>query len=365
MNNIINPSRLKLARMRRQLTIKGLADKVGLSSKMISMYENSCDHIPKNETVEALSNALDYPKGFFLAESPIDDLSKDNVSFRSLKSMKAYQEHSAIAAGQIGIILNEYLESKFPKLPKSNLPDLRSVTPEAASGVIRESWGLGLKSISNIVHLLESKGIKVFSLAENTQAVDAFSFWKDETPYIFLNTQKSGERSRFDAAHELGHLLLHKHGIPQGKDIEAEADTFAANLLMPKETILAFKNPHISIQNILELKKNWKVSAMALIVQMKNIGVLSDWHYRNLIIDASKLGLRSKEIDGIDLEKSGLLPKLFETLASKGRQPLHSLADDLNLPIEEITNLVFKFGVVTGAGSQPSQRPKPGLTLVK
>ena len=33
--------------------------------------------------------------------------------------------------------------------------------------------------------------------------MDAYSFWRRGVPYVFLNTMKSAERSRMDAAHEL------------------------------------------------------------------------------------------------------------------------------------------------------------------
>jgi Zn-dependent peptidase ImmA (M78 family) len=80
----------------------------------------------------------------------------------------------------------------------------------------------------------------VFSLAENTKNVDAFSCWRNGEPYVFLNTFKTTERSRFDAAHELGHLVLHKHGGPkQGRSAEHEAHLFAASFLMPEDDVLA------------------------------------------------------------------------------------------------------------------------------
>ena len=69
--------------------------------------------------------------------------------------------------------------------------------------------------------------------------VDAFSMWRQETPFVFLNTQKSAERTRFDAAHELGHLVLHRHGSPQGQDAEREANAFASAFLMPRASVLA------------------------------------------------------------------------------------------------------------------------------
>ncbi|WP_397351632.1 ImmA/IrrE family metallo-endopeptidase [Paenibacillus larvae] len=40
--------------------------------------------------------------------------------------------------------------------------------------------------------------------------IDACSIWEpDERPYVLLSNDKTSSRSRFDIAHELGHLILH------------------------------------------------------------------------------------------------------------------------------------------------------------
>lgn len=59
---------------------------------------------------------------------------------------------------------------------------------------------------------ISDSGVKSWWVADE---IDAFSLWRDDRPYIFLNTSKSAERSRFDAAHELGHLVLHRQGTPR------------------------------------------------------------------------------------------------------------------------------------------------------
>ncbi|SHO54435.1 helix-turn-helix domain-containing protein [Vibrio quintilis] len=363
-----NPSRLRLARVRRQLTFKSLSDRVGMSARMVSEYEKEyCKVTPPPETIEAFAHALNYPVEFFLVPEPIETVSKETVSFRSLKRMRAASEHAAIGAGQIGVMINDYFDSRFSLIP-NNIPDFRGVEPEAAAEGLRAEWGLGTFSIGNMIHLLEKHGARVFSLTENTYDVDAFSFWKGDVPYVFLNTQKSGERSRFDAAHELGHLILHKHGVSQGKDAECEADKFAANFLMPKATLLPYKGKTITIDGVLSLKLNWKVSAMALIVQMKNVGVLSDWQYKSLIITAGKFGLRSREINGIEREQSIVIEKILSALESEGIS-LHKLAEELLLPLDEISGLLFKFGVVRNNdmpfGGSASASKVPHLRLVQ
>lgn len=86
--------------------------------------------------------------------------------------------------------------------------------------------------------------------------VDAFSMWRQSTPFVFLNTKKSAEHSRFDAAHELGHLVLHRHGSPQGREAEREANAFASAFLMPRASVLAYAPRMATIDHLIKLKKS-------------------------------------------------------------------------------------------------------------
>lgn len=77
--------------------------------------------------------------------------------------------------------------------------------------MVRAHWRIGELPIGNLIHLLESKGVRVYSLAEQGKSLDAFSLWHQNIPFVFLKTNKTAEHSRMDAAHELGHLVLHRH----------------------------------------------------------------------------------------------------------------------------------------------------------
>ncbi|NIG74062.1 ImmA/IrrE family metallo-endopeptidase [Klebsiella sp. Ap-873] len=360
-NMQLNPDRLKVARLRRKMTISSLASAAGLSSKSVAEYEKADGlFAATQQTIELLATTLGYPSSF-LCGSEVEFVDPSTVSFRSLKSMKAADQHAAEAAGSLGVIVNTFFESTF-NLPDCNLPNLRGYEPEAAAEAVREKWGLGVKSIDNLIHLLEAHGVRVFSLSENTLDVDAFSFWKNDTPYIFLNTQKSGERSRFDAAHELGHLVLHRHGSPQGKNLEDEADNFASALLMPRRTVLGVKMAFPTLDGIISIKENWKVSSVALIVRMKNVGMLTEWQYRTLMVEATKKGLRKSEINGIVRERSLIFDKLLSALKSEDID-FNKLATILAVPIDELSNLLFKMAVIDGGGIS-SQGKRPDLKLV-
>src|SRR5690606_18357107 len=107
--------------------------------------------------------------------------------FRSMKRMTASLRNVALGAGSIALLLNAWLEERF-ELPDADVPDLsKYATPEAAAQALRNIWGLGELPIKNLVHLLESRGVRVYSLAIDAVEVDAFSMWQGSTPFVFLN----------------------------------------------------------------------------------------------------------------------------------------------------------------------------------
>jgi Zn-dependent peptidase ImmA (M78 family) len=72
---------------------------------------------------------------------------------------------------------------------------------------VRKHWGLGLGPLSNVLALLESKGIVLCHYELEGESVEAFSFWNGSRPFIFMASEKeAGVRRRYDLAHELGHL---------------------------------------------------------------------------------------------------------------------------------------------------------------
>ncbi len=336
---MFNPNRLTLARKRRRLTGEGLASLVGITPVTMSRLEQGLNE-PALETLDAIARILKFPKKFFYGED-IESPSQDAASFRSLTSMTAKERDAAIAAGSLAYLLSDWVKDRF-NLPKVDLLDLSfERNPEKAAILMRQYWGLGEQPISNMVNLLESKGVLVFSLSENTKNVDAFSCWRTDAPYVFLNTFKSTEHSRFDASHELAHLVLHKHGGPhQGKSSELEANAFASAFLMPEADIRSRISYILSLGQLVEIKERWGVSVAALVYRLHKIGLLNDYRFRNMYIQINKLGYRKKEPKSLPRENSVIWEKVFKLLWT-GRITKSHIADALHLPFEELENLVF------------------------
>lgn len=332
--------RLRLARERRGLTISALAKEAGITTRTLSAYENDPGpFIASDSTMLKITSVLNYPLDFF-KHTDLPNLSEDSVSFRAMSKLSAKKKNAAIAAGRLARELSSWIEDQF-QLPSPNVPTFQKddyKEPALAARALREEWSLGELSINNMIHLLESKGVRVFSLAENCLEVDAFSFWQDDIPYILLNTMKSPERSRFDAAHELGHLVLHKHGMNHGPEAEREADQFASAFLMPAGSVKAILKPFPTLDFLIQKKNLWRVSLAALVRRSYDLGFSSDWHYRQLSIDLSRKGYRLKEPLGMkDRESSLVLLKISRLLQESAKTELSSLA----FPNDELRALTF------------------------
>jgi IrrE N-terminal-like domain len=92
----------------------------------------------------------------------------------------------------------------------------------------------------DVVSIARTLGAEVY-LAPNLGGVLGALDSTGEVPTIWLNKSDSGKRQRFTTAHELGHLLMHPLGrllrdesyATANKPEEADANEFAAHLLMP------------------------------------------------------------------------------------------------------------------------------------
>jgi Zn-dependent peptidase ImmA (M78 family)/DNA-binding XRE family transcriptional regulator len=362
---LFNPSRLTWARRRRGLTKTRLALAIGVELRSATAYEAG-EFAPEPDRLRKIAAVLRFPEPFFLGDD-IEEPALDTASFRSMSKMSARQRNTALGSGAVALLLNEWIEARFT-LPETDLPDLgRDASPESAAEAVRRVWDLGELPIKNMVHLLEARGVRVYSLALDATEVDAFSMWRQKRPYVFLNTLKSAEHARFDAAHELGHLVLHRHAAPNGQEAEQHANAFASAFLMPAASVHAHAPRFATMDQLIRLKKIWGVSLAAITYRLHKLGFLSDWHYRKLYIEISKRGYRKAEPDGGQREISQVLQKVFAALRAEGVTK-HTIAEVLHVHPKDVDELVFGLALTVLDGSargtaNPGRLP-PRLTVV-
>jgi Zn-dependent peptidase ImmA (M78 family)/transcriptional regulator with XRE-family HTH domain len=344
-----NPESLRIARELRGLQKTDLAAELSVTPSAVTQFENGSAK-PTPQTVGRMTMALGFPAQFFCA--PQKSIHADNCHFRDLRSSAQIERKQMVAVS--GIISNviDYMENEI------SLPD-EQVTPnvvnrpvdldeiENITTSVRKAWGLGLGPIDNLIGLLESKGIFVFRLLSNCERVDAFSLFLGRRPVIFLNTQKgSTSRTRFDAAHELGHLIMHTDCKPGSPDQEREADHFASCFLMPRETFFV-ECPHRLVwPHFRALKQRWKVSLAALVRRARDIGKLSDHTYKRAYIQMNQFGWRKHEPDEPPIEYPKLFPKALSLLADDNIA-LSEIAENVNVNASDLHNWIYADNTVT------------------
>lgn len=365
----INPKQITFARVRRRYTKAQLAKELGVTSRTVQNYEAGTP-APDLETLAKIAKLLDFPQQFFFIDEDMPELQEHAVSFRALSKMSDAMKKCAFSVASIAFKVNDWIEERF-NLPQADLPDLSDLGPEDAAAALRRMWGLGNAPIPNMIHLLESNGIRIFALTEEAREVDAFCTWHNGKPFVFLNTLKSAERSRFDAAHELGHLVRDvysmKHGKAPDPEIEKQANAFASAFLMPKDSVMANQPPAYTINYLMKLKHYWGVSLVAMAYRFHSLGRITEWNYRTLCIEMAKKGYRTQEPEEMEREKSQLLTKVQDYLQMH-KQGWRDIAQSLSLSIDEINALTFRLtqlSVVKGeAAAEPTIKAPPKLRLV-
>lgn len=350
-----NPDRLKIAREYRGLKKNELAQRLNLTPSAVTQFENG-QVKPNSQTVAHLSIALRFPASFFSQSNNSVVLSTEQCHFRSLLSCSQIERRRMIGAGSLIGIIVQFIEEhiNLPQEQVSNTVSYRANTFEEideAAEKVRRNWGLGLGPIDNVIHLLESKGILVFRLLEDSRRLDAFSLWQKTHPLIFLNSEKgSASRNRFDAAHELGHLILHSDYLPGNKIQEHQANQFASAFLLPRETFLKECPRRLVWDHFLELKHRWKVSLAALVRRAKDLKIISEDTYKRANVQIAKNGWRRDEPLEPPTETPTILMQAFNLLNAEG-WTTSEIAKELSLSEVDLKWLVFMDA--TGVETEP------------
>ena len=118
----------------------------------------------------------------------------------------------------------------------------------------------------------------------NQSKTDGFSQIINEKAYIFISANKEcAVRSRFDLAHELGHLVLHRNveEDEQGSNcIERQADYFASEFIYPSDVFIKeIQTLPLSFETFIMLKEKWKISIQAIVRKCKDLELISDDKY--------------------------------------------------------------------------------------
>ncbi|EJN04214.1 XRE family transcriptional regulator [Phyllobacterium sp. YR531] len=345
------PQRIADARIALQLSRSDVARELNVSGTAVGYYENG-DRRPDMNTLMQLSSVLKQPVSFFFKETS-NKLQKKKVRFFRSVGPKSNKVNMALDVRTNW--LSEFVDTLLGagiRLPAPNVPLFNDVEPDGEFSLeqveyiaarTRRHWALGDGPINNMVALLESQGVIVGRFGMASEKIDAFSCWIESTPFIILGSEKgSAVRSRFDAAHELGHLILHRDITLDDMEskstrlrIEREANWFAGAFLVPKTALLR-EFYSLRASHLKGLKQRWLVSMQSIAHRARDIGVIDDNQYVSFRIQMTKRKELNKEPldDVIPIERPGLLYNAWRKLVDNGRLPELESEDSLSFSFE-------------------------------
>jgi Zn-dependent peptidase ImmA (M78 family)/transcriptional regulator with XRE-family HTH domain len=308
MTTTFNRAMLEVARAARGFTQSELAKAASITQALISKLEAGFTTDPSPETLLAISKALNFPVDFFVSDEKPHGMPQFHYRKRAKLGRRALDKiESQINIRRIHAarLLRSY-EVEIDRFPMIDLDNM-GWTPQQAAQHIRGLWMMPRGPVDNLTEIIESAGAVVSQIDFGTDLLDALSFrLPGLPPLIFMNSKVSGDRYRFTLAHETAHLILH-NSPETDENMEAQADQFAAELLMPAKEIrpyLAFP----SLGSLARIKPYWKVSIKALIVQCSRLKIITPNQYIGLNVNYSKAGYSRGEPFPIPLE----IPSTFK-----------------------------------------------------
>ena len=348
--------RLKQTREARGISATSLAEILGLTRQAIYKYELG-EATPHPEITGKLSTILGVPVKFFM--KPMFQLETAPIYYRSMssatKSARTRAERRLEWLQESAAYLRTFVNFPRVNVPQFDPPQhIEAITQddiEIMASECRRFWGLGDGPISNVTRLLEQNGAFVALDSLGADRLDAFSVLSniDKTPYLIINSDKtSAARLRWNLAHELGHILLHRHldkqSTPQFQLIEDQAHAFAGAFLLPATSFLDdFYVPTLDAH--VALKAKWIVSIQALIMREHKLELINDKQKRYLFMNLGKRKWRTKEPldDEQSIEKPVMTSNAIEMLVSGGVQTrsaiVNGCAPESEKDVEDIMGL--------------------------
>lgn len=347
-----DPYRLTLARWASGMTKSELATALGLSPASVSQYESGNTQ-PRPQVIAQMAISLGVPASYFEARADRRHPSPTTRSFfRSLRATRQWERDQADALAEHAYDLISYIERRV-SLPATNVPSFPvsiSATRneiESTAAEVRTEWAVEEgRPVANVVRLLESKGIAVCRLPAASERVDGFSRWFETRPLVLLWDGKNDKaRSRFDASHELAHLVMHHEPDLTDKLQERQAHAFAAAFLMPAEHVieeLPRRPPRGSDwDNLKRLQRQWGVSIAALLYRSRELGTLPEAGFRRAMTRYNQLGLSSHDGQALgEPERPRLVQGATEALLRHNRWTADMLAQELHLGRGQLDALI-------------------------
>lgn len=313
--------RIRQARVASELTMRELAQRVGVSHTAIAKYENdrTC---PRPSVLLQIAKALNVKVEFFLQEQSIK-LSPPAVGV--IAALPQYKREAIEACIKSGLEKHLALEGLLPperqvsfQGPKFSVQHVEEV--EDIAEELRQRWELGFRAIDSMVSVLEEQGIVVLILSQLADKIDSYSCWANDTiPVAVCKDNLPGDLQRQILGHELAHLIL---DIDETLNQEKVVSRFATAFLAPRKGVfskIGTRRKTLDFDELCILKQEYKISMQALARRAFDLGIVSYDKYECICKAFHKLSWQGREPgDEVDAEKPVRFPLLVRQAVAEG-----------------------------------------------
>lgn len=317
-------ARVRLARAFNGWTQAELGERIGVTHQYIGYLETG-HKFPAPLMLEAIADATGFATTFFY-QALVDEFRDEECHFRRRSTTPVSVRTRVLAHGTLFGALVSYIE-EILALPAENVPSFRPRSIEdieSAADRCRIQWGLGRDvPIKTLTRVIERAGVVVTRFEGSSTKVDAFSR-AGKRSVVVLNTEKGApSRTRFDLAHEAGHLVMHG-GLTTG-DVETErqADRFASALLLPRAGYIREfpRGQRMDWAALFRLKKRWGTSVAAQVRRAYDLRLIDAAQYQRAYKYMAAQGWLKGEPDELEVEEPELIQLSLAEIEKHFRTP--------------------------------------------
>jgi Zn-dependent peptidase ImmA (M78 family)/DNA-binding XRE family transcriptional regulator len=310
--------RIRQARVASELTMRELAQHVGVSHTAISKYESG-KTCPRPSVLLQIARTLNVKMEFFFQEQSIQ------LSPASQRGLPQYKREAIEA--RIKSSLERYFEVeglmppdrqvsfRGPKYSVKHVEEVEDIAED-----LRYKWELGFRSIDNLTSALEEQGIVVLMFSRIPDQIHGYSCWANETiPVAVCKKNLPGDLQRQILGYELAHLIL---DIDNTLDQEKVANRFATAFLAPRRGVfnkIGIRRKSLDLDELCILKQEYKISMHALARRALDLGIVSQERYRCICNAFRKLSFQGQEPgEEVDTERPLRFPLLVRQAVAEG-----------------------------------------------
>ncbi len=304
---------LKYYRLKKNMSMKDLAEAIGVTSMAISNYESG-KRQPEIEMINKLAEALGVKVVDFLTSR------NSHLDFKHCE----FRKQSALTKTQQELIresVEEYFSRFFdavdclcgnplPTPPKCYTLELSGSYQQDAL-TLREHLGVPKEGpVDELIGILENKGIMVHELDIDDDHFSGINGFVNGYPYIVVNKNMNPERKRTTIIHELAHLMF-VWDESKEKENELLATQIAGAFLITDTDLfreLGLKKTRLTKDMILVCEE-YGISMYLLVKRAAQVNIMSASLEKDFYIKANKAHWKKHEPPRVKKPEEPLLFK--------------------------------------------------------